>query len=136
MTKKKKKYCSKRSIQPISYTYIGQIIYYQTQILLILTVKNLPLHYREEEKTGQILHCVFLLIVMAFPMICYSTEKGSVLNDYKKITRFDKQAESIYFLIVDRFNDANKTNNHPMNRPDDKPKVDYQGGDIAGITQK
>ncbi len=63
-------------------------------------------------------------------------EKGSVLNDYKKITRFDKQAESIYFLIVDRFNDANKTNNHPMNRPDVNPKVDYQGGDIAGITQK
>ena len=26
-------------------------------------------------------------------------EKGSVLNDYKKITRFDKQAESIYFLM-------------------------------------
>ena len=63
-------------------------------------------------------------------------QKGKVLNNVADITRFDKHAEAIYFLLVDRFKDGNEANNFPMNRPDVNPKVDYQGGDIAGITQK
>ena len=63
-------------------------------------------------------------------------EKGKVLTDSKDITRTDKQAQIIYFMLVDRFKDGDKTNNHPMNRPDVNHKVDYWGGDLAGLQQK
>ncbi len=63
-------------------------------------------------------------------------QNGKVLSNTNDITRFDKHAEAIYFLLIDRFKDGNEANNFPMNRPDVHPKVDYQGGDLAGITQK
>jgi glycosidase len=63
-------------------------------------------------------------------------EKGKVLTDSKELTRSDKQAQIIYFMLVDRFKDGDKTNNHPMNRPDVNHKVDYWGGDLAGLQQK
>jgi len=62
-------------------------------------------------------------------------EKGIVLTDSKKITREDRQAQIMYFALIDRFKDGDKTNNHPMNRPDVNHKVDYWGGDLAGIQQ-
>ena len=63
-------------------------------------------------------------------------QKGKVLCDSKQITRTDKQAQIIYFMLVDRFKNGDKTNDHPMNRPDVNPKVDYWGGDLAGLQQK
>ena len=63
-------------------------------------------------------------------------EKGMVLTESKDIKRTDKQAQIIYSILVDRFKDGDKTNNHPMNRPDVNHKVDYWGGDLAGLDQK
>ena len=60
---------------------------------------------------------------------------GKVLTDTKLITRDDKQAQIMYFALVDRFKNGDKSNDHPMNRPDVNPKVDYWGGDLAGIKQ-
>ena len=62
-------------------------------------------------------------------------EKGNVLTDSKQITRQDKQAQIMYFALIDRFKDGDKSNDHPMNRPDVNHKVDYWGGDLAGIQQ-
>ena len=62
-------------------------------------------------------------------------EYGKVISDVKQITRFDKYADVLYSLMVDRFKDGNKDNNKPMNRPDVDPRADYQGGDLAGITE-
>ena len=63
-------------------------------------------------------------------------EKGKVLTKSSEITRRDKQAQIIYFMLVDRFKDGDKTNDHPMNRPDVNHKVDYWGGDLAGLKQE
>ena len=63
-------------------------------------------------------------------------EKGKVLTDSKQITRADKQAQIMYFMLVDRFKNGNKANDKPMNRPDVNPKVDYWGGDLAGLQQE
>jgi glycosidase len=63
-------------------------------------------------------------------------QRGKVLTDKKQITRNDKQAQIMYFMLVDRFNNGDKTNDKPMNRPDVNPKVDYWGGDLAGLQQK
>lgn len=45
----------------------------------------------------------------------------------------DKYMNIIYFLLVDRFRNGDKSNDCPMNRPDVNTFVDYQGGDISGI---
>lgn len=45
----------------------------------------------------------------------------------------DKYMDIIYFLLVDRFRNGDKSNDCPMNRPDVNSFVDYQGGDISGI---
>ncbi|MEO1257132.1 MAG: alpha-amylase family glycosyl hydrolase, partial [Bacteroidota bacterium] len=37
---------------------------------------------------------------------------------------------------VDRFNNGNPSNDKPLNIPEVHPKVDYFGGDLAGITQR
>jgi len=63
-------------------------------------------------------------------------ENGDPITDASLITREDKHSQVLYSLIVDRFNNGNKENDHPMNRPDVNHKVDYFGGDIAGITEK
>jgi cyclomaltodextrinase / maltogenic alpha-amylase / neopullulanase len=63
-------------------------------------------------------------------------ENGQVLTKAKDLTRSDKQAQIIYFMLVDRFMNGDKSNDHPMNRPDVNHKVDYWGGDLAGLQQK
>ncbi|MDD3077781.1 MAG: alpha-amylase family glycosyl hydrolase [Paludibacter sp.] len=63
-------------------------------------------------------------------------EKGQVLNDAKELTHTDKHAQIMYFMLVDRFKNGDKTNDFPLNRPDVNHKVDFWGGDLAGIQQK
>ncbi len=63
-------------------------------------------------------------------------EKGAVLTDASQIKREDKQAQIMYFMLVDRFMNGDKTNDKPLNRPDVKHAVDFWGGDLAGLQQK
>ena len=63
-------------------------------------------------------------------------QKGKVVTNSKQITRADKQAQIIYFMLVDRFMNGDKSNDHPMNRADVNHKVDYWGGDLAGLQKK
>ena len=63
-------------------------------------------------------------------------EFGEVVVDAKVLNRHDKQAQSLYSLMIDRFNNGNKANDWKLNSPEVLDKVDYQGGDIAGITAK
>lgn len=63
-------------------------------------------------------------------------EKGAVITDAKDLNRFDKRASTLYFLMIDRFNDASKENNHPLNSKNVLPIADYMGGDLSGVTEK
>lgn len=63
-------------------------------------------------------------------------QDGAPLNNPSQLSRKDKYANMIYFMLVDRFKNGDKTNDHPMNRPDVNPKVDYFGGDLAGLQQE
>jgi len=63
-------------------------------------------------------------------------DHGKVLQNSDHITRFDKYANIIYFMLVDRFKNGDASNDHPMNRPDVNPRVDYQGGDLTGLQQE
>ena len=62
-------------------------------------------------------------------------QNGKVFTSSSKITREDKQAQIMYFALVDRFKNGDISNDHPLKRPDVNPKVDYWGGDLAGISQ-
>ncbi len=62
--------------------------------------------------------------------------RGKVIRDVKELNRHDNQAQVLYSLMIDRFMNGNTANDKPLNRPDVLPKVDYQGGDLKGITQK
>ena len=63
-------------------------------------------------------------------------QDGKVITDASELNRHDPQAQVLYSLLVDRFHDGNKANNWKMNSPEVLDIVDYQGGDLAGITAK
>ena len=63
-------------------------------------------------------------------------ERGKVIGSSDEITRADKEAQIMYFMLVDRFKNGDTTNDQPLNRPDVNPKVDFWGGDLAGIKQE
>jgi glycosidase len=62
--------------------------------------------------------------------------KGRIVNSHKELTREDWEATVFYFMMIDRFNNGNPSNDLPVDDPQILPKVNYYGGDISGITQK
>jgi cyclomaltodextrinase len=65
--------------------------------------------------------------------ILVPVEEGQVLTDPGKLTRLDKQAMIMYFLMVDRFRNGDPKNDAPLKDKDVDVKLNYQGGDLAGI---
>jgi glycosidase len=63
-------------------------------------------------------------------------EDGKVVTDVSQLTRSDKQSMIIYFMMVDRFMNGNLKNDAPVKDKEVDPKVNFMGGDLAGITQK
>jgi len=61
---------------------------------------------------------------------------GIVLNNKAQLKRSDWHANVLYNMMIDRFNNADSTNDGTMNIPEVHPKADYFGGDIKGITEK
>lgn len=61
---------------------------------------------------------------------------GKVLLDPGQLARMDEHGMIIYNILVDRFYNADTTNDHPVPSPEIHPKANYFGGDIDGITQK
>jgi len=61
---------------------------------------------------------------------------SKVLDDNAQLVRTDFEAATIYNVFIDRFFDGDTTNDRPIKSPDVNPKVDYFGGDVAGITKK
>ena len=63
-------------------------------------------------------------------------EEGYAVWSTSQLRRQDKHTQVLYSLMIDRFNNGNKENDWKINSPEVLDKVDYQGGDIAGITAK
>lgn len=63
-------------------------------------------------------------------------ENGQIVTDAAQLNRHDQQAQVLYSLMIDRFYNGNTTNDWKMNSPEVLDIVDYQGGDLAGITKK
>jgi len=63
-------------------------------------------------------------------------QDGKVISDPTKLTRMDKETMIIYFLLVDRFRNGNPKNDNPLKDKDVDPKLNFQGGDLAGVMDK
>ena len=73
----------------------------------------------------------FLFNDMLLPM-----QDGKIVTSASQLNRHDQQAQVLYSVLIDRFFDGNTANNWKMNSPEVLDIVDYQGGDLAGITAK
>jgi glycosidase len=62
--------------------------------------------------------------------------KGSVPLQTSQLDRTDFHKSVLYFMMVDRFNNGDKGNDYPVDDARIDFKANYQGGDLAGITQK
>ena len=60
---------------------------------------------------------------------------GKVLREPGQLKRTDFHAQVLYSLMIDRFVNARTENDMPLNIPNVNHKVDYWGGDIAGVTK-
>lgn len=63
-------------------------------------------------------------------------EYGAPVLQAQQLTREDREATILYFLMVDRFNNGNLLNDDPVNDPEVAPRANYHGGDLYGVAQK
>jgi len=63
-------------------------------------------------------------------------QDGKVVTSAAQLNRHDPQAQVLYSVLIDRFYNGNTANDWKMNSPEVLDIVDYQGGDLAGITAK
>lgn len=72
---------------------------------------------------------VFLTFVMVVVLGCQSQDKIDVPFDWK--------GANVYFLLTDRFNNGDTTNNNIIERNEETGVLrNFMGGDLKGITQK
>jgi cyclomaltodextrinase / maltogenic alpha-amylase / neopullulanase len=63
-------------------------------------------------------------------------ENGKVVSAANQLDRSDKEAQIMYFVLLDRFNNGNKKNDNPVRDLRVHPMANWQGGDLEGVTQK
>jgi glycosidase len=63
-------------------------------------------------------------------------EGRRVVKSTSQLNRSDLHTQIMYSLMIDRFKNANKENDLPVDDPEIHPKANYYGGDILGITEK
>jgi glycosidase len=63
-------------------------------------------------------------------------ENGKIITDASQLKRTDFHAQVLYFLMVDRFVDGDKSNTRKVQNDSVLPKVNYYGGDLQGVLDK
>ena len=63
-------------------------------------------------------------------------QDGKIVTSASQLNRHDPNAQVLYSILIDRFYDGNTSNDWKLNSPEVLDIVDYQGGDLAGITEK
>ncbi|AUC14902.1 alpha-amlyase [Tenacibaculum sp. SZ-18] len=79
---------------------------------------------------------VILLVVTGLLLQSCKGQKEEVVLE-KKETPFYWEAANVYFLLTDRFNNGDKTNDINFDRTKETGKLrGFEGGDLKGITEK
>lgn len=63
-------------------------------------------------------------------------QNGKVVQNPSQLARSDFHNQVLYFMMVDRFLDGDKSNTKPVPDPEILPKANYMGGDLAGVLAK
>jgi cyclomaltodextrinase / maltogenic alpha-amylase / neopullulanase len=63
-------------------------------------------------------------------------ERENVVKNSAVLDRTDKEAQIMYFVLMDRFNNGSLKNDKPDPNPRVHPMANWQGGDLKGLTQK
>lgn len=63
-------------------------------------------------------------------------DKGVPVHKTEALTAEDQHANILYFLLVDRFFNGDKSNDAPVQDERVDPRANYHGGDLAGVQQK
>lgn len=63
-------------------------------------------------------------------------EYNKLLTESDQLDRNDKESQLIYFLMVDRYCNGKPNNDQPVDEIGMHAKLNFQGGDIAGILKK
>ena len=119
----------------IQNTLIDHHLWQETEEGWILDLKGLPI-------TGDGLQGRTYLRVYAedetyvYNDLLLPMENGQIVTSAAQLNRHDQQAQVLYSLMIDRFYNGNTANDWKMNSPEVLDIVDYQGGDLAGITKK
>ncbi|WP_431110270.1 alpha-amylase family glycosyl hydrolase [Winogradskyella poriferorum] len=79
----------------------------------------------------------FLVTIIAFSMLSCSENKNVVEEKPKQEILFVWEGANLYFLLTDRFNNGDTSNDVNFDRNKEPGKLrGFEGGDIKGITQK
>lgn len=63
-------------------------------------------------------------------------QEGFPVVESSELNRSDWEKSVFYFMMLDRFNNGNPSNDEKVDDPDINAKANYYGGDVAGVTQK
>jgi glycosidase len=63
-------------------------------------------------------------------------ENGNVIQDASALDREDPHTNIMYFAMVDRFNNGDKSNDFTVDDPAIHERANFKGGDLQGITKK
>lgn len=63
-------------------------------------------------------------------------EFGRPVTDPALLTREDREATIMYFLMVDRFRNGNTDRDDPVDDPEVAPRANFYGGDLDGVLEK
>ncbi|NAS30334.1 alpha-amylase [Flavobacteriaceae bacterium R38] len=78
-----------------------------------------------------------LLTLCFFVLLLISCKKETAPTTTKALAPFFWEASNVYFLLTDRFNNGDTSNDINYNRTKETGKLrNFMGGDIKGITQK
>jgi len=63
-------------------------------------------------------------------------QDGEIITKTSQLKRTDFHTQIMYFLMVDRFKDGDKTNTKQVKNDSILPKANYYGGDLKGVLDK
>jgi alpha-amylase len=88
-------------------------------------------------KTQKVKRLIVLIIFTLSILGCAQNDKGKDVVKVQMDMPFDWEAANVYFLLTDRFNNGDPTNDVNFGRNLETGKLrGFEGGDIKGITQK
>ena len=61
---------------------------------------------------------------------------GRPLKNPELLSREDREATIMYFLMVDRFRNGNPRRDDPVDDPEVAPRANFHGGDLDGVLEK